>query len=82
MDSTWISQSEMTYLTVTYCELFNTKAIFAYEQHGYCLTNKLEDKGVHTFSKGINLKVNVIVLLEFGLTTMLQSSTLATPPVI
>ena len=38
------------------------------------------DKVVHIFSKCICLKVNVIVGLEFELTTMSQSRTLATTP--
>ena len=48
--------------------LFNgssTKAILVEEQLWYYLTNNLEDKGVHTFPKGICPKVNVIAWLEF-----------------
>ena len=33
----------------------------------YYLTNSLRDKVVHTFSKGINPKVNVIARLNFEL---------------
>ena len=33
--------------------------------------NSWGNKGVHTFSKGISPKVNVIAWLEFELTTML-----------
>ena len=33
----------------------------------YYLTHSWEDKGVHTFPKGICLKVNVIALLEYEL---------------
>ena len=32
------------------------------------LTNNCKDKGVHAFPKGISLKVNKIVWLEFKLT--------------
>ena len=37
-------------------------------------------KRVHIFSRGIHLKVNVIVWLELELTMILQSSILATTP--
>ena len=46
--------------------LFNAKAILLKEQW-YYLTHKLEDKGVHTFPKGIYPKVNVIARLEYEL---------------
>ena len=46
--------------------LFNAKAILE-EQWWYYLIHSWEDKGVHTFPKGICLKVNVIARLEFEL---------------
>ena len=49
--------------------LFNAKAILLLEeQQRYYLTHSWEDKGVHTFPKGICLKVNIIVRLEYELT--------------
>ena len=47
--------------------LFNAKAILLEEQYWDYLTHSWEDKGVHTFPKGICLKVNVIVRLEYEL---------------
>ena len=47
---------------------FNTKAILLEEQQWCYLTHSWEDKGVHTFPKGICLKVNVIARLEYELT--------------
>ena len=46
----------------TLLRLFNAKAILLEEQ--YYLTHSWEDKGVHTFPKGICPKVNVIARLE------------------
>ena len=46
----------------TLFSLFNAKAILIEEQ--YYLTHSWEDKGVHTFPKGICPKVNVIARLE------------------
>ena len=46
----------------TLFRLFNAKAILLEEQ--YYLTHSWEDKGVHTFPKGICPKVNVIAQLE------------------
>ena len=51
----------------TLCRLFNTKAILLEELEWYYLTHTWEDKGVHTFPKGICPKVNVIARLEFEL---------------
>ena len=51
----------------TLFRLFNAKAILPEEQQGYYLTHSWEDKGVHTFPKGICPKVNVIALLEYEL---------------
>ena len=42
--------------------LFNAKAILLEEQ--YYLNHSWEDKGVHTFPKGICPKVNIIARLE------------------
>ena len=47
--------------------LFNAKGILWEEQWWYYLTHSWEDKGVHTFPKGICSKVNVIAWLEFEL---------------
>ena len=47
--------------------LSNAKAIFLEEQQWYYLTHSWEDKGVHTFPKGIFPKVNVIARLEYEL---------------
>ena len=58
------------------CGLFNAKAILLEEQQWCYSTHSWEDKGAHTFSKGIRLKVNVIAWMEFELTTILQSSAL------
>ena len=49
----------------TLFRLFNAKAILLEEQ--YYLTYSWEDKGVHTFPKGICPKVNVIARLEYEL---------------
>ena len=46
--------------------LFNAKAILIEEQL-YYLIHSWEDKGVHTFPKGICLIVNVIARLEYEL---------------
>ena len=46
----------------TLFRLFNAKAILLEEQ--YYLTHSWEDKGVHTFPKGICPKVNIIARLE------------------
>ena len=51
----------------TLFRLFNAKAIFLEEQQWYYLTHSWEDKGVHTFPKGICPKVNVIARLEYEL---------------
>ena len=61
---------------INLCGLFNTKVIFVEEQQWYYLTNSWEDKEVHTFSKGISPKVNVIAWLEFKLTVQGHSPTL------
>ena len=50
----------------TLCRLFNAKAILLEEQWHY-LTHSWEDKGVHTFPKGICPNVNVIARLEYEL---------------
>ena len=47
--------------------LFNAKAILL-EQYWYYLTYSWEDKGVHTFPKGICSEVNVIARQEYELT--------------
>ena len=48
--------------------LFNAKAILLEEKLWYYLTHRWEDKGFHTFPKGICPKVNVIARLEYELT--------------
>ena len=55
------------YWHINLCRLFNAKAILLEEQQSYYLTHSWEDKGVHTFPKGICPKVNVIVRLEYEL---------------
>ena len=47
--------------------LFDVKAILQEEQSWYYLIYRWEDKGVHTFPKGICPKVNVIARLEYEL---------------
>ena len=51
----------------TLFRLFNAKAILLEEQCWYYLTHSWEDKGVHTFPKGICPKVNVIARREYEL---------------
>ena len=51
----------------TLFRFFNAKAILLEEQSWYYLTHSWEDKGVHTFPKGICPKVNVIARLEYEL---------------
>ena len=46
--------------------LFNAESIILGQQWLY-LTHRWEDKGVHTFPKGVCPKVNVIARLEFEL---------------
>ena len=43
------------------------KPFFIEEQQWYYLTHSWEDKGVHTFPKGIRRKVNVIARLDIEL---------------
>ena len=52
---------------INLCRSFNAKAILPEEQQWYYLTHSWEDKGVHTFPRGICPKVNLIVLMEFEL---------------
>ena len=51
----------------TLFRLFNAKAILLEEQLWNYLTHTWEDKGVHTFPKGICPKVKVIARLEYEL---------------
>ena len=51
----------------TLFRLFNAKAILPEEQQLYYLTHSWENKGAHTFPKGICPKVNVIAWLEYEL---------------
>ena len=51
----------------TFVRLFKAKAILLEEQQWYYLIHSWEDKGVHTFPKGICPKVNVIARLEYEL---------------
>ena len=51
----------------TLFRLFNAEAILLEEQEWYYLTHSWEDKGVHTFPKGICPRVNVIARLEYKL---------------
>ena len=53
---------------INYHGLFDAKAILVEEQQWYYLSYIwVRDKGVHTFSKNINLKVSIIARLEFKL---------------
>ena len=56
--------------------LSNAKAILDEDWQWYYLTFKWRDKGVHTFSKSIKPKVNLIARLEFEL-AYFESSTFA-----
>ena len=58
--------------------LFNAKAILLEEQLWYYLTHSWEDKGVHTFPKGICPKVNVIARLEYELASTIPQSIVLT----
>ena len=49
---------------MAYQLLFNAILL---EEQWYYITHSLEDKGVHTFPKGICPKVNVIARLEYEL---------------
>ena len=49
------------------CRLFSAKGILVEEQEMNDLTHGWEDKEVHTFLKGISLKENAIVWVEFEL---------------
>ena len=68
--------------------LFNAKDILLEEQQWYYLTHSWEDKGVHTFPKGICPKVNVIARLEYELAYYdsavhrFNHYTTKTPPII
>ena len=68
--------------------LFNAKAILPEEQLWYYLTHSWEDKGVHTFPKGIFPKVNVIAWLEYELAyydsavQRFNHYTTRTPPIV
>ena len=70
----------------TLFRLFNAKAILLEEQ--YYLTHSREDKGVHTFPKGICPKVNIIARLENELAYYdfavhrFNHSTTRTPPMV
>ena len=59
----------------TLYRLFNAKTILLEERWWYYLTHSWEDKGVHTFPKGICPKVNVI-----GRPTIPQSMALTITP--
>ena len=51
----------------TFVRLFNAKVILPEKQQYHYLTHSWEDKGVHTFPKGLCPKVNVKAQLEFEL---------------
>ena len=63
---TWSQFSSFVWWHIKLRGLFNAKAILLEPQWCY-LTHSWEDKGVHTFPKGICPKVNVIARLEFEL---------------
>ena len=50
--------------------LSNAKTVLLEEQHWCSLTYNSGEKGVHTFPKDINPKVNVIAQLEFELVSL------------
>ena len=57
------------YLHINLHGLFNTKStLFLEGQMQYYIIHWWEDKGVHTFPKGICPKVNIITRLEFEIT--------------
>ena len=47
--------------------VFNAKVILGEKQQGYYLSHLWGIKGIHTFTKGISLKVSIIAWLEFKL---------------
>ena len=49
---------------INLCRLFNAKAILPEEQQWYYLTHSWEDKGFHTFPKGICPKVNELAYYD------------------
>ena len=63
----WFSLASLFNGISTLFRLFNAKAILQEEQLWYYLIHSWEDKGVHTFPKGICPKVNVIARLEYEL---------------
>ena len=52
---------------INICGLINVKHILVEKQKRYDLTHNWRDEGVHTFPKGISLKLNVIPQIEFEL---------------
>ena len=71
-NSWWGSRSGLVWFLCfngisTLFRLFNAKAILLEEQFWYYSTHSWEDKGVHTFPKGICQKVNIITRLEYEL---------------
>ena len=64
---TWFGLVSLFNGISTLFRLFDAKAILLEEQYWYYLTHSWEDKGVHTFPKGICPKVNVIAQLEYEL---------------
>ena len=66
-DEIWFGLVSLFNGISTLFRLFNAKAILLEEQKWYYLTQSWEDKGVHTFPKGICPKVNVIARLEYEL---------------
>ena len=65
--SSWFGWVSLFNGISTLFRLFNAKTILLEEQQWYYLTHSWEDKGVHTFPKGICPKVNVIARLEYKL---------------
>ena len=64
-DITWFGLVSLFNGISTLFRLFNAKAILREEQYWCYLTHSWQDKGVHTFPKGICPKVNVIARLEY-----------------
>ena len=54
----WFGLVSLFQWPISFHELFNPNAVFV-EHLWYYLTHSLVDKDVHTFPKGISLKMNV-----------------------
>ena len=75
----WFSLVSLFNGISTLFRFFNAKSILLEEQWWYYLTHSWEDKGVHTFSKGICPKVNVIAYYDSAVQRFNHYTT-RTPP--